>query len=138
MVVGDFGAVAYLGGQNGVRHSHPADLRRRSRQSRNRPFHIGGQIPAVGAGIGAELLFIQCLEIVQGLLGRVAKLPVGIPLEGCQVIEGRRFFRFFFLLHSLDQGGLAFAGIHHRLGRRFPLRISHRRQKNPPQSRTGV
>ena len=92
MVVGDFGAVAYLGGQNGVRHSHPADLRRRSRQSRNRPFHIGGQIPAVGAGIGAELLFIQCLEIVQGLLGRVAKLPVGIPLEGCQVIEGRRFF----------------------------------------------
>ena len=119
MVVGDFGAVAYLGGQNGVRHSHPADLRRRSRQSRNRPFHIGGQIPAVGAGIGAELLFIQCLEIVQGLLGRVAKLPVGIPLEGCQVIEGRRLFRFFFLLHSLDQGGLVFTDIRHRLGRRF-------------------
>ena len=119
MVVGDFGAVADLGGQNGVRHSHPADLRRRSRQCRNRPFHIGGQIPAVGAGIGAELLFIQCLEIVKGLLGRVAKLPIGIPLEGCQVIEGRRLFRFFFLLHGLDQGGLAFTGIRHRLGRRF-------------------
>ena len=119
MVVGDFGAVADLGGQNGVLHSHPADLRRRSRQSRNRPFHIGGQIPAVGAGIGAELLFIQCLEIVQGLLGRVAKLPVGVPLESRQIIEGRRLFRFFFLLHGLDQGGLAFAGIRHRLGRRF-------------------
>ena len=119
MVVGDFGAVAHLGGQNGVRHSHPADLRRRSRQCRNCPFHIGGQIPAVGAGISAELLFIQCLEIVQGLLGRVAKLPVGIPLESGQVIEGRRLFRFFFLLHSLDQGGLVFADIRHRLGRRF-------------------
>ena len=119
MVVGDFGAVADLGSQNGVRHRHPADLRRRSRQSRDRPFHVSGQIPAVGAGISAELLFIQCLEIVQGLLGRVAKLPVGIPLEGCQVVEGRRLFRFFFLLHSLDHDGLALAGIRHCLGRRF-------------------
>ena len=86
----------------------------------DRPLHISGQKPAVSAGIGAELLFIQRLEIVQGLLGRIAELPVGIPLEGRQVIEGGRLLRFFFPLHRADESCLAFAGIRHRLGLRFP------------------
>ena len=32
-----------------------------------------GQIAAVSTGLGAELLFIQALPIVQGLLGRKSK-----------------------------------------------------------------
>ena len=137
MVVGDFGAVADLGGQNGVRHSHPTDLRRRSRQSRNRPFHIGGQIPAVGAGIGAELLFIQCLEIVQGLLGRVAKLPVGIPLEGCQVIEAGGFSDFSFCSTVWTRAGWPLQASATAWAAAFSAHFSPAAEK-PPQSRTGV
>ena len=49
--------------------------------------HIRGQIPAVSTGIGQQLLFVEGLCIVQGLLGRVAKDTVCFPLQGGQVIE---------------------------------------------------
>ena len=71
-------------------------------QHRQAVCHITGQIAAVSTGIGAELLFIQALQIVQGLLGRKSKQTVGISLQGSQVIEGRRLFGLFLALHLFD------------------------------------
>ena len=51
----------------------------------------------------AELLFIQVLQIVQGLLGGKSQQPVGVTLEGSQVIEGGRLFRFVAALHLFDR-----------------------------------
>ena len=62
--------------------------------------HIGGQIPAVGTGIGQQLLFIKGLCIVQSLLGRIAKDPVSFPLQGGQVIELRGILLLLLLGHS--------------------------------------
>ena len=61
-------------------------------QHRQAVCHITGQIAAVSTGIGAELLFIQALQIVQGLLGCKSKQAVGISLQSSQIIEGRRLF----------------------------------------------
>ena len=71
-------------------------------QHRQAVCHITSQIAAVSTGIGAELLFIQALQIVQGLLGRKSKQTVGISLQGSQVIEGRRLFGLFLALHLFD------------------------------------
>ena len=71
-------------------------------QHRQAVCHITGQIAAVSTGIGAELLFIQALQIVQGLLGRKSKQTVGISLQSSQVIEGRRLFGLFLALHLFD------------------------------------
>jgi len=71
-------------------------------QHRQAVCHITGQIAAVSTGIGAELLFIQALQIVQGLLGRKSKQTVGISLQGSQVIEGRWLFGLFLALHLFD------------------------------------
>ncbi len=60
------------------------------------------RIAAVSTGIGAELLFIQALQIVQGLLGCKSKQAVGISLQSSQVIEGRRLFGLFLALHFFD------------------------------------
>ena len=61
-------------------------------QHRQAVCHIASQIAAVSTGIGAELLFIQALQIVQGLLGCKSKQAVGISLQSSQVIESRRLF----------------------------------------------
>ena len=71
-------------------------------QHRQAVCHITGQIAAVSTGIGAELLFIQALQIVQGLLGCKSKQAVGISLQSSQVIEGRRLFGLFLALHFFD------------------------------------
>ena len=42
--------------------------------------HVVSQEPAVGTGIGDELLFVEVLGVIQGLLCRVAQLPVGVTL----------------------------------------------------------
>ena len=65
--------------------------------------HIACQIAAVRPGISTELLFIQVLQIVQGLLGGKPQQTVGVPLEGRQVIEGGRLFRFVPALHFFDR-----------------------------------
>ena len=51
--------------------------------------HVLGKVAAVGAGIGDELLLIERLGVIEGLLCRKSQQPVGIPLEGGQVIESR-------------------------------------------------
>ena len=63
-------------------------------QHRQTLGHIRSQIAAVRPGIGAELFFIEVLQIVQRLLRRIAQQAVGVPLEGGQVIEGGRLLGF--------------------------------------------
>ena len=63
--------------------------------------HVGGQIPAVRAGIGQQLLFVEALGVVKGLLRRVSEQAVCLPLQGGKIIELRRLF--FFLLFR-DRG----------------------------------
>ena len=78
-------------------------------QHRQAVCHITGQIAAVSTGIGAELLFIQALQIVQGLLGCKSKQAVGISLQSSQVIEGRRLFGLFLVLHLFDRDSCTLA-----------------------------
>ena len=85
-------------------------------QHRQAVCHITGQIAAVSTGIGAELLFIQALQIVQGLLGRKSKQTVGISLQGSQVIEGRRLFGLFLALHLFDCDICTLTGFFQLLG----------------------
>ena len=63
--------------------------------------HVRGQIPAVRAGIGQQLLFVEALGVVKGLFRRVSEQAVCLTLQGGKVIELRRLF--FFLLFR-DRG----------------------------------
>lgn len=81
--------------------------------------HFRGQITAVGAGIGAELLFIQALEIIQCPLGGEAKNSVGITLQGGEIVKGRRFFGLALVLQLCDHSALIGAGLAQSLGIRF-------------------
>ena len=71
-------------------------LRRQVEDTGSRLRHVGGQVPAVRPGIGQQLLFIQALGVVQGLLCRVAEHPVCLPLQSRQVVEFRGLFFFLF------------------------------------------
>ena len=109
VVVADLGAVADRTGQRYLRRVHAAEGGGHSGQRRNHGLHIVRQIPAVCPGVGAELLFIEGLQVVQRLLGGVAQRPVGLPLEGGQVIEGGGLLRFLPPRHRLNYGGGALA-----------------------------
>ena len=78
--------------------------------------HVNRQIPAVRSGIGQQLLFIERLGAVQGLLGRVAKHPVCLPLQGGQVIQLGRLFRLFLPHHGCTHGPLPVTGVPDGLG----------------------
>jgi len=98
LIVDDLGRIAGNGDPFAKRHG----IGNQIDQHRQAVCHIACQIAAVSTGIGAELLFIQSLQIVQGLLGCESKQAVGIPLQGGQVIEGRRLFGLFLALHLFD------------------------------------
>ena len=66
--------------------------------------HIIGQILAVRSRIGQQLLFVQCLCVIKGLFGGKAKDPVGLPLQGGQVIELGRLLRLFLPRHGNTNG----------------------------------
>ena len=66
--------------------------------------HIFGEISAVGSGIGAELLFVQALNIVQSLLCRIAQDAVGIALQRGQIIERRSFLALLLVGDIFDHG----------------------------------
>ena len=72
-------------------------------------LHITCQELTVRPGIGNQLLLIQGLRIVQGLLGGIAEDPVGIPLQCGQVIEPGWFYRMLFRFRAFDYGGLHMA-----------------------------
>ena len=118
MVIGDLFVVNNL---RGVHMDRDAAHFRHCRshivyECRQTVRHIRSQIPAVGAGIGAELLFIKTLEIVQRLLGGEAKNPVGVALQGGEVIKGGRLFGFVLALQLCDHSGLIGAGLAQGLG----------------------
>ena len=59
--------------------------------------HVRGQIPAVRAGIGQQLLFVEALGVVKGLLRRVSEQAVRFTLQGGKIIELRRLLLFLLL-----------------------------------------
>ena len=111
MVIGDFFTAAYLLGADGRRLLRAADSGSGGDKSGDAALHIVGQEAAVGARVGAELLFIERLEIVEGLLGGVAENTVGVALEGGQVIERGGFLGLFLAFYAFDRCRLALAGI---------------------------
>ena len=73
-------------------------------QPRQHPRHVLREVAAVRPGVGDELLLIEALGVVQGLLRRESQLAVGVPLEGGQVVERRGLLRPVFALR-LYHGG---------------------------------
>ena len=116
MVIGDFFTAAYLLGADGRRLLHAADSGSGGDKAGDAALHIVGQIAAVGARVGTELLFIERLEIVEGLLRGVAENAVGVALEGGQIVERGRFLRLFLALHAFDGYCLALAGVGDSVG----------------------
>ena len=109
VVVADLFAAAHLPRTDGCGRLRAADARTAQRQRVYAALHIVGEIAAVGAGVGAELLFVETLQIIQRLLRRVPKQAVRIPLEGGQVVERRGFLRLFCLHDGGNSGGFAVA-----------------------------
>ena len=120
VVVGNLFAIADLLCMDGHRLSLTADPSSAIDDCLHAVQHIVSQITAVRSGVGAELLLIQTLHIVQGLLRREAVLPVGLPLQSGQIIEGRRFLALFLECDRLYDGisaGLGHNRCHIRLVR---------------------
>ena len=108
---------------------HPAKLRgqvKPRRKGKQRPQaghkafrrwqHIIGQILAVGAGIGQQLLFVKLLGIVKGLLGGKSKQAICLPLQGGEVIEAGRLLRLFLPCYRHTNGLRRFTGGFQGLG----------------------
>ena len=110
VVVADLAAVADLPCVYALRRGCFADGGGNGCKLRHGGFQIIGEEAAVRAGIGAELLFIEGLQVIKRLLGGIAQRAVGIPLEGGQVIEPGRVLRFFRALHRPDRDQLTGAG----------------------------
>ena len=121
VVIGNFFAAAHLFGADGLRLFHAADSGSGGNKAGDAALHIVSQIAAVGSRVGTELLFIERLEIVEGLLRGVAENAVGIALEGGQVVERGRFLGFFLALHAFDRCCLALAGVGDGIGGLFVL-----------------
>ena len=66
--------------------------------------HVGSQISAVRAGIGQQLLFIEALGVVKGLLRCVSEQAVCLPLQGGEIIELRRLFLLLLLCDGSTGG----------------------------------
>ena len=110
MVVADLAAVADLSCVHTLRRGCFADGSGNGHKLRHRGFQIVGEEAAVRAGVGAELLFIEGLQVIKRLLCGIAQRAVGLPLEGGQVVEPGRVLRFFRALHRPDRDRLTGAG----------------------------
>ena len=111
MVIGDFFTAAYLLGVDAQGLFNAAEVGSSGNKVGDAALHIVGQIAAVGARVGTELLFIEGLEIVEGLLRGVAENAVGVALEGGQVIERGGFLGLFLAFYAFDRCRLALAGV---------------------------
>ena len=78
--------------------------------ARRRLLHVVGEEAAVRPGIGQQALFIQRLGVVKGLLGGEAEKPVGLPLQGGEVVELGRLFGFLLPLDGSADGPRSPAG----------------------------
>ena len=74
--------------------------------------HVGSQIPAVRARIGQQLLFVEALGVVKGLLRCVSEQAVCLTLQGGKVIELRRLFLFPLLRDGSTGNDCALAHSH--------------------------
>ena len=110
VVVADLFAVAHLPCVHTPRRVCFADGGGNGHKLRHGGFQIVGEEAAVRAGIGAELLFIEGLQVVKRLLCGIAEAAVGLPLERGQVVEPGRVLRFFRALHRPDRDRLTGAG----------------------------
>ena len=119
MVIGYLFGVAHLLSQNIAGGIQCADSGSAQNDCRDTSKHIVGQIAAVRPGIGTQLLFIERLQIVQGLLGGIPQKPVGIPLQGSQVIECRGFFLLIAVANVGNHSILVLAFLRKLLGFRF-------------------
>ncbi len=73
-------------------------------------LHVVGKEAAVRPGVGQQALFIQRLGVVKGLLGGEAEKPVGLPLQGGEVVELGRLFGFLLPLDGSADGPRSHAG----------------------------
>ena len=110
MVVGHLFTVADLSGQNFGRCRFITDTNRAGNNGVHTVSHIIGEVSTVCTGIGAELLFVETLNIVQSLLCGVTELSVCISLERGQVVECRCFFGFLFACNGLYHNRLVTLG----------------------------
>ena len=115
-VIGHLTAVADLRDVYLRRNIHSTDFRGDCHILRDTRLHIVGEIATVRARIGAELLLIQALRIVQRLLGGIAEHPVGFTLQRSQIIELRRRLKFLLARDLSDGTGFSFAQVR-ELGR---------------------
>lgn len=84
-------------------------IRNRLNEIGKRRRHIAGQKTAVRARVGQQALFVQCLRIIQRLLGGIAKQTVGFTLQGGQIIQRGRLFCFSFPVDAFYDGGFQIA-----------------------------
>ena len=106
MVVRDLFGITELFPIDFIRNGQIADARGPQKNLFHTGQHIVRQIPAVRSGVGTELLFIECLQIVKCLLSRIPQQTVGIPLQAGQVIQRRGSFFLFLLTNLFDNGGV--------------------------------
>ena len=111
VVVGHFIVVAHLFCVDGRGRYHTTDSGGRRNKAADAVLHILGQKAAVCTGVGTELLFIEGLEIIKGLLGGVAQDAVCITLERGQIVERRGFFCLFLSLHGFHGCRFTLAGV---------------------------
>ncbi len=111
VVVGHFFVVAHLFCVDSRGRCHTTDSGSRRNKAADTVLHILGQKAAVCTGVGTELLFIEGLEIIKGLLGGVAQDAVCITLECGQIVERRGFFCLFLSLHKFHDCRFPFAGV---------------------------
>jgi len=122
-MVADLRAVADLNGVGFFGNTHVVNTSGDGGKRRNGGFHIVRQKPAVRAGIGAELLFIERLQIIKRLLGRIAEQTVRVALKCGQVVERGRLLEFFFLLYLSNNSRFPFAGGGNGLGLRLRVQL---------------
>ena len=106
MVVRDLFRITELFPIDFIRNGQIADARGPQKNLFHTGQHIVRQIPAVRSGVGTELLFIECLQIIQCLLGRIPQQAVGFPLQAGQVIQRRGGFFLLLLTNLFDNGGI--------------------------------
>ena len=121
MVISDLLAIAHALRINIFRSFHLTECCGYLAELQNAHFHVIGKVSAVCSGISTQLFLVKLLEIIQSLLSRVAQNTVGIALECCQIIKGRRIFLLFFSLHRSDTSIFSNAGFGHRLSNGFVL-----------------
>ena len=88
-------------------------------------FHVIRDELTVGAGIGKQLLFIEGLHLIEGLLCREAVIPVGFPLQGGQIVELRGIDRLRLALDRRNDGLFLITSRRNRLCLIFGFDLLH-------------